>query len=115
MIISQRKISLQSESDQDEDSVCLANYCDIFRCRGYLPHNVTAITASAADYADAHDDIDKFRALYPNFNALREHDGGKGELAEAPPPDLLQVLEAQIAERRASLLKENLEGTVRSR
>ena len=60
------------------------------------------------DYADAHDDIDKFRALYPNFNVLHEHDVGKGELVEAPPQDLLQVLEAQIAERRASLLKENL-------
>ena len=62
----------------------------------------------AGDYADAHDDIEKFRALYPNFHVLHEHDVGKGELVEAPPPDLLQVLEAQIAERRASLLKENL-------
>ena len=84
----------------------MADYCDIFRCRGYLPDNVARIISE--DYADAHDDIDKYRALYPNFNVLHEHDVGKGGLVEAPPPDLLQVLEAQIAERRASMLEEDL-------
>ena len=90
---------------QDDDSVCLADYCDIFRCRGFLPDDVDGIVSG--DYADSHDDINKFHALYPNFNVLHEHDVGKGGLVEAPPPDLLQVLEAQIAERRAAMFKEN--------
>jgi len=71
-----------------ETSVCLADYCDVFRCGGYLPEGELP---SSADYADLDDE--EYAKLYPDLGApLPPWPRESTELALAPPKPLLDLL-----------------------
>ena len=76
--------------------MCLSDYCDIFRCEGYLPSNVTAI-ASDLDLA-ALSDIEAYRSLYPDLKVPKAL-VGESALIPAPPAQLLDLLNIQQSGR----------------
>ena len=83
---------------QDDDAVCYADYCDIFRCQGYLHENVTGLTSE--DLVDL-DNLELYELAYPDLGVsvpsdLEDDDNGANtQLIPAPPPDLLDLLNMQ--------------------
>ena len=78
---------------QNEDAICLSNYCDIFRCRNYLPSN----------HSFTEDDLDQlidigreFDSVYPDSPTAES----SNELIPLQPPELLDILELEQIKSR---------------
>ncbi len=95
---------------QGDDSVCLADYCDIFRCQAYLP----PAAANETSVADA----SEHNLLYPDLGVLLPYEDsssrkrqqqeqvdstnhGSSEIALAPPPEILHLLNVRRAQSSA--------------
>ncbi len=91
-----------------DDAVCLADYCDIFRCQAYLPPPSSDDNNDDDDDENSIDDVVTHRSLYPSLGVLKPHAhnsasaaGGEVALAPAPPPELLHMLNVLGSQKAA--------------
>ncbi|TRY61936.1 hypothetical protein TCAL_08874 [Tigriopus californicus] len=83
---------------QADESVCLGDFCDIFRCHGYLPANLSALEDST--YLEEITDLEQYDAIYPDLKVPKP-DIGMTELIPGPPETLLKLLKLQEKEKRS--------------
>lgn len=83
---------------QADESVCLGDFCDIFRCHGYLPANLSDLEDPI--YLEEITDLDQYDAIYPDLKVPKP-DVGMTELIPGPPETLLKLLKLQEKEKRS--------------
>eukprot|EP00095_Tigriopus_kingsejongensis_P006484 maker-scaffold1058_size66152-snap-gene-0.14 protein:Tk06484 transcript:maker-scaffold1058_size66152-snap-gene-0.14-mRNA-1 annotation:"AGAP004309-PA" len=82
-----------------DESVCLADFCDIFRCHGYLPRN---FTTQEKDGLDKINSMGDYEAIYPDLKVPKP-EVGSTELILGPPETLLKLMKLQEKETRSDI------------